>query len=74
MPIQRLWDVLQVCNIVTTTMIEREELPAEIKTMFSEQGYLGGEQSTTEEWRVQGIKFFKKKQFDQAMKCFKFAD
>jgi hypothetical protein len=30
--------------------------------------------SSIAEWKLQGIKFFKKKCFDQAVKCFRFAN
>jgi|LakMenE18May11ns_1017448.scaffolds.fasta_scaffold8901620_1 hypothetical protein len=29
--------------------------------------------STASDWKIQGLKFFKKKQFDQAKKCFSHA-
>jgi hypothetical protein len=75
MPIQRLWDVLKIANIVTSTMLDQNTLPDEVSEYLnSESGALGCAESSLEEWKVQGIKFFKKKQFDQAMKCFGFAN
>jgi len=40
----------------------------------SSSGCLGYDSSKPEDWKVQGIKFYKKKQFDQAVKCFTYAD
>lgn len=40
----------------------------------SSSGCLGYDTSKPEDWKVQGIKFYKKKQFDQAVKCFTYAD
>ena len=56
-------------------MVESGKLPEELKQLFeSEGGALGTTQSKPHEWKVQGIKFYKKKQFDQAVKCFTFAE
>ena len=40
-------------------------MPAEISDLFmSGKGCLGSDASKPEDWKVQGIKFYKKKQFD----------
>ncbi len=52
-------------TIVSSTMIEQNQLPAEISDLFiSGKGCLGTDASKPEDWKVQGIKFYKKKQFD----------
>lgn len=47
----------------------RDKLSPEIKKIF-ESGALKGESSSEEDWRIQGIKLFKKKYYDSAIKCF----
>jgi len=37
-------------------------------------GALSKEKSSDEEWRIQGIKLFKKKYYDAAIKCFTFSE
>ena len=70
-PIQRVWDHLKLVDIVSDQMILENKLPDHLKPLFeAEGGLLGASKSTNQEWKVQGIKFFKKKQFDQAYKCF----
>lgn len=56
-------------------MLEQKQAAPEIQALFeTEHGALGGKESRPDEWKIQGIKFYKKKQFDQAIKCFKYAD
>ncbi len=61
-PIQRVWESLGVVTIVSSTMIEQNQLPEEIRDLFiSGNGCLGSDVSQPEDWKVQGIKFYKKK-------------
>jgi hypothetical protein len=45
----------------------------EIKDLFF-SGALHKERSSEEEWRIQGIKLFKKKYYDSAIVCFQFSN
>ena len=47
-------------------------LKEDIKNLFT-GGTLSQERSSEEEWRIQGIKLFKKKYYDAAIKCFTFS-
>ena len=38
------------------------------------KGCMTAKTSSKEEWKVQGLKFFRKKFLDQAIKCFEYAD
>lgn len=69
-PIQNYWEKLNVVDVVTKEMIkEPENLPDNVKNIFM-SGALQSERSSQDEWRIQGIKLFKKKYYDAAMKCF----
>lgn len=46
-PIQRLWDVLKIANVVTGQMIEQNTMTDEVRSLFeAEAGALGGEESS----------------------------
>lgn len=52
-PIQRVWESLGVVNIVSSTMIEQNQLPEEISDLFiSGKGCLGSDASNPEDWKV----------------------
>lgn len=46
-------------------------MPVDIR-QFYEQG-INDETSTPEQWKIQGIKLYQKKYYDQAIKCFTFS-
>jgi len=72
-PIQRVWEALGIIDVVNSHMIENGHLPPEISEIFK-NGYASEELSSQSEWKLQGVKFFKKKCYDQAIKCFRFAE
>ena len=58
--------------MVTKEMVkdpEQSTLDPKVKEIFS-QGALVKERSSADEWRIQGIKLFKKKYYNSAVKCF----
>ena len=69
-PILRYWESMGIVDVLNKAMLETpEKLSPHIKELF-QQGALSAEHNTEEEWRIQGIKFFKKKYYDGAIKCF----
>ncbi|CDW72543.1 lupus brain antigen [Stylonychia lemnae] len=69
-PIQNYWEKLGTIEVVTKDMVAQPEtLPENVKDIFL-TGALIKERSTQDEWRIQGIKLFKKKYYDAARKCF----
>lgn len=72
-PIQRVWEALGIVDTINSHMVENEKMSDEIAALF-QKGYVSETVSTHEEWKLQGIKFFKKKCYDQAIKCFRFAE
>lgn len=72
-PIQRVWEALGAVDVINSHMVENNKMPEEIQAIF-QKGYVSESVSTQSDWKLQGIKFFKKKCYDQAIKCFRFAD
>lgn len=69
-PIQNYWEKLGVISVITKEMVSQPEtLPDNVRDIFM-KGALVKERSSQDEWRIQGIKLFKKKYYDAAMKCF----
>lgn len=74
-PIQAYWEALGAIKVITKEMMTEEgrsKMSPDIREIF-EAGALKGETSTEVEWRIQGIKLFKKKYYDAAIKCFTFS-
>lgn len=72
-PIQTYWQTLDTVNIINKEMIDQpEKLNSDILEIF-QAGALQNEESTPEDWRIQGIKLFKKKYYDSAVTCFNFS-
>ena len=73
-PIQRYWEKLNVVEVVTKEQIKHPEtLNESVKDIFM-SGQMVNERSSIEQWRLQGIKLFKKKYYDAAVKCFENSD
>lgn len=49
-------------------LVNPEEMPKEIQD-FYHQG-ISDDKSSPEDWKIQGIKLFRKRYYDQATKCF----
>jgi hypothetical protein len=66
------WNKLDLIHNVTKKMLDNpDDMPVVIK-QFYEQG-ISDQGSTKEDWKIQGIKLFKKRYYDQAIKCFNFS-
>lgn len=62
-PIQQYWEKLNCVHLVSKAMLDHpESMPTEIKD-FYELG-INDSSSSPDQWKIQGIKFFKKKYFD----------
>lgn len=69
-PLQQHWERLGVVDVVTKEMIQNPEtLNPAVRDIFM-SGQLINEHSSQDQWRIQGIKLFKKKYYDAAIKCF----
>jgi hypothetical protein len=69
-PIQNYWERMGVVDVVTKEQIQNpDQLPEGFKNIF-EKGQMVNEGSSKDQWRLQGIKLFKKKYYDAAIKCF----
>ncbi|CAK60825.1 unnamed protein product (macronuclear) [Paramecium tetraurelia] len=62
--IQKLWEDLQVIEVIYTTQIEDAQ---EFEILFSQQF------DNKNNWRNQGLNFFRVNNYEQAKRCFKFA-
>ena len=61
---------MNVVDVVTKEQIQQpEQLPEGFRNIF-QKGQLVNEGSSKEQWLLQGIKLFKKKYYDAAIKCF----
>lgn len=69
-PIQQYWERCGVVEVVTKDMIQHPEtLSPRVRDIFM-SGEMVSERSSQDQWRLQGIKLFKKKYYDAAVKCF----
>ncbi|CAD8202580.1 unnamed protein product [Paramecium octaurelia] len=62
--IQKIWEEMQVIEIIYTTQFENVQ---EFEILFSQQF------DNKNNWRNQGLNFFRVNNYEQAKKCFKFA-
>jgi tetratricopeptide (TPR) repeat protein len=67
--IQSFWARMGVVQVVTKQMLQEPELMPSGVREFYERG-IADEKSTPEQWKLQGIKMFRKRCYDQAIKCF----
>jgi hypothetical protein len=49
-------------------LVNPDEMPKEIQD-FYHRG-INDDKSSPEDWKIQGIKLFRKRYYDQAIKCF----
>ena len=69
-PIQSFWEHLGVVTVVSKEQVANPgELDPAVRDIFL-SGALTRERSSQDEWRIQGLKLFKKKYYDAAVKCF----
>lgn len=72
-PVLDYWNKMGVVHVVTKQMLQEPDkyMSPEI-AKFYERG-IADQSSTPEQWKLQGIKMFRKKYYDQAMKCFQYS-
>ena len=69
-PIQNYWEKLDIVDVISKDMIQNSQnLNPKVRDIFL-SGQMTSERSTTDQWRIQGIKLFKKKYYDAAIQCF----
>lgn len=63
------WKAMDVVHVVTEDMLkDTENLPAGLRDLLNKG--LVDEKSSPEQWKIQGIKMFRKAYYDEAIKCF----
>lgn len=67
--IQTYWQRMGVIHVVTKQMMEDpDQMPVAVKEFY--QKGIADESSSPEQWKIQGIKMFRKRYYEQAIKCF----
>jgi hypothetical protein len=64
---------MEVVEVLSKLDMENQTELTEVKAKLIEEGAFKCVRSSQDEWKLQGIKFYRKKCFDQATKCFTFA-
>lgn len=66
-PIQNYWEKCDVIDVITKEQVQNPELLGlKVREIFL-SGQLVNERSSDDQWRIQGIKLFKKKFYDAAI-------